>query len=1141
MDSASDYSGDSDGDPTVARKSFGYCRTFDTYRYVSSSAAAAAAAAASKGRRPGGKEASRDHQTTKSRGDARSSALSSSVLPSLEILDNRSYHHPGRVVDTFSFLPNSASAYSYTVSRGDSASDLMELLGSASGGANNLYQSCNSKSSSGVDNHQQLSMAAELAMMSGGPRPSADTRTSDTMTFASSGSAVRRHLGPGGPATGDFADGRDSGFPSGEVVFGSEGHQPVHHQAGSTIGTLMLSSSLAKPAVVSSGGDVQGGFVVQTVGKLRQPNMSRGNSRMSGSVRDDDDDGPVLALSMPLGSVPGQGHRHHDDDARFGYAGSEAGYPDSGRPVPAVYDHLTGVKKVRHDDSCLETDQIGDLKAPAGLKEEMMDEFVGFRDRLEGDGMSSDDFDFDEVVPGGLEGGDKAHLDHGVGPSFALGGLLTQEGPSRYSELEYTLQNLSLMDVEQRRLRTFGGSVSSLLAAEDLLLSDRKNAGDLQQQQHRHSRNHFLPYGVRTPDSIFSGMSADEAAAGGYCFGGFKAPGGQQQPTTNFGWRLSDKLRIVKPLEGSLTLHNWQQLATPSLGGLFEKRSGVAVRGELMLDYDLTGRGGGNGNEMVDGMPSSSDPDGSTKVKTKDKVKDVRISGSFWTERAGCEDEEDDDGEAYLIRNDTRPQVTLTNSLVLHPESGWTGVTTSAAAARLDSVTVPTNVYPRSHMSSGFGVSRVSSVGGSLAGSRFASLNDLSRHVGGAEHLTLTHLYNNSSNYRRDSWASIASSRDEVHSSMWRCPSSDSDSELSRSVSKIDSLTPSVIHSPKALGSYSPTGTPVNTPERRFLSPTGERKAREDTPSPSSDVDAVPGPGLVESFFSYLKKAIYSEQVKEATQAAAKTQAVAARKHHLQRKKLKRLGIMQKVEEVGLENLFSSSASSQSSSSDAESVVIFPDKARKSPYYLSGSQTHSDLKALSFQAVPFDDEGAHDPADELLLLDIVPGSLTIGLNGLLHPERRQGQLNPGDPTIGQLRAPALPHVRPSLRPGDLGRVPPPRSPSLGSAGFALSGSGSYPAMGGRGPGRVISPGQKRPVLEDGDNLFGVPGQPGTGALTRVLSVRPDLGTVPSMTVSSSVGSGTFQGRGAPPPPPEEQPSFIGTLASMFFGRKGGLL
>ena len=42
--------------------------------------------------------------------------------------------------------------------------------------------------------------------------------------------------------------------------------------------------------------------------------------------------------------------------------------------------------------------------------------------------------------------------------------------------------------------------------------------------------------------------------------------------------RLPDKLRIVKPLEGSLTLHHWTRLATPHLGGVLEERLGVAIK-----------------------------------------------------------------------------------------------------------------------------------------------------------------------------------------------------------------------------------------------------------------------------------------------------------------------------------------------------------------------------------------------------------------------------------------------------------------------------------------------------------------------------------------------------------------------------------
>ncbi|XP_048479350.1 trafficking kinesin-binding protein milt isoform X2 [Plutella xylostella] len=45
-------------------------------------------------------------------------------------------------------------------------------------------------------------------------------------------------------------------------------------------------------------------------------------------------------------------------------------------------------------------------------------------------------------------------------------------------------------------------------------------------------------------------------------------------------WRAPHKLQIVKPLEGSLTLHTWAQLAKPTMSGLLEEQEGVGVRGQ---------------------------------------------------------------------------------------------------------------------------------------------------------------------------------------------------------------------------------------------------------------------------------------------------------------------------------------------------------------------------------------------------------------------------------------------------------------------------------------------------------------------------------------------------------------------------------
>ncbi|XP_009877489.1 PREDICTED: trafficking kinesin-binding protein 1 [Apaloderma vittatum] len=50
---------------------------------------------------------------------------------------------------------------------------------------------------------------------------------------------------------------------------------------------------------------------------------------------------------------------------------------------------------------------------------------------------------------------------------------------------------------------------------------------------------------------------------------------------------LPEKLQIVKPLEGSATLHHWQQLAQPHLAGILDPRPGVVTKGFRTLDLDL--------------------------------------------------------------------------------------------------------------------------------------------------------------------------------------------------------------------------------------------------------------------------------------------------------------------------------------------------------------------------------------------------------------------------------------------------------------------------------------------------------------------------------------------------------------------------
>lgn len=50
---------------------------------------------------------------------------------------------------------------------------------------------------------------------------------------------------------------------------------------------------------------------------------------------------------------------------------------------------------------------------------------------------------------------------------------------------------------------------------------------------------------------------------------------------------VPEKLQIVKPLEGSQTLHHWQQLAQPNLGTILDPRPGVITKGFTQMPKDV--------------------------------------------------------------------------------------------------------------------------------------------------------------------------------------------------------------------------------------------------------------------------------------------------------------------------------------------------------------------------------------------------------------------------------------------------------------------------------------------------------------------------------------------------------------------------
>lgn len=135
--------------------------------------------------------------------------------------------------------------------------------------------------------------------------------------------------------------------------------------------------------------------------------------------------------------------------------------------------------------------------------------------------------------------------------------------------------------------------------------------------------------GVRTPDSIMSTGSSGLSSS---------------VSTTN--WRLPEKLQIVKPMEGSQTLHHWSKLATPTLSGLLDERPGVKIRGGRDLD------------EL--GM----------KVYSLNDI----------------EEDEDDSGLNVAKRFPVSHSVyTFTNSTIMHPDDGTTQMTFSIPPSQMSS------------------------------------------------------------------------------------------------------------------------------------------------------------------------------------------------------------------------------------------------------------------------------------------------------------------------------------------------------------------------------------------------------------------------------------------------------------------------
>jgi len=697
------------------------------------------------------------------------------------------------------------------------------------------------------------------------------------------------------------------------------------------------------------------GSAFRSVGPMSSPNIRRSEmSRGTGLSVENLMHQSVSGGHPGLGSVPGFGSRvsSYPTVVSNQLYGEQSGHvTNDGSEHGIVWSNSLRGEPSKHPDSGVTS---GDYSASSSAFKNL---------------------DIDAISDGGF-------TDMGNYPGIRIAS--DKDSDSQSIDLASALRNLNPAEVERRRHRM--GQNSSY----DLEMESMGSPGAIAGCE-EYFRS--LPYGVDMPGRSIPDVN--------------RTPSHRGSSFSYHTRRLPEKLRIVKPIEGSLTLHQWSRLATPHLGGVLEERVGVAMKGNQRANLD----------PLFD-------------MYNLDDL-----------------EEDEEDFTVPSVRQLTKPLNTLTNSTVLHPET-----------------MLSTNSYQGTQMSSGMS-SRISTRPNSRMSSHQGSMTDIPGMFS-ANDIGLSKLLNEKK---------ISCARR---------------SQLD--LSAISSLTPSVLATPNMSRNLSPTGTPLHTPQESL---------------PGSPDDKTNN-GIVYSFFSSLKAAIYGQQRREHKNYRQKI-----RSHE----KRKMLGIMEAVEEVGLDNILS----------DKEGTPMsIPDLS-----LIEKGTSQNNKRASSFELSDFDVRylGVLDDFDELE--DIKPGLLT--LNQSTEPSR-----DPVEYTkewIGQLSVPSLSFAgRPSLHRQELGR-PPPLSDVHRHSQQKMDLGVQGHNMGGRGPGKIASPGEVKPPNQMSG--MGVPRHPGTGAVMSSLgSQRNDLGTIPGLQVTDEGGGVSEEARSTGIP---QSASFVGSITNIFFGRKGG--
>lgn len=298
----------------------------------------------------------------------------------------------------------------------------------------------------------------------------------------------------------------------------------------------------------------------------------------------------------------------------------------------------------------------------------------------------------------------------------------------------------------------------------------------------------------------------------------------------------------------------------------------------------------------------------------------------------------------------------------------------------------------------------------------------------------------------------------------------------------IKAVTPSALNTPCG-PNFSPTVTPCNSPEG---SP-----PRSQSPEPQFLT------GLLTSGADLLRRKIVGEAEKQ-HMFRARNKITLSR---LERRALKSIKILEKVESIGLENIISPSGSGSSSNSGS---AVSPYQS-SSNFYSGHSRSASPMAQLTSLKNLNNATSAANAEEVRIDREAIKAIINRGLSSdCLKSLAENQQAN----------------EQKSAK----------TSPNGGSVDVSPSQSTKPSVSEGSKPSEAVSARVKQMQRQKSRRMLinGGRQRPDLGKLGTMSHIRPDLGTVANPNKSEEKSTGQSMG-------------FVGTISSLLFGRKGGLL